>query len=134
MFELQHSLESTLRTCSWLGSVCCLLLSKIFLTESSRSKTCARLLSTATSTRQESGISVAADQKGRNKLICSGSSMTDVPFSRQLLLCVRDTYLRLVWGVRELAPARHSASASAPCLCWSPPPPVSPHLQCPSRS
>lgn len=52
-----------LSTCSWLGSVCCFLLSTIFLTTSSRSKTWARLLSTATSTRQESGISAASNQK-----------------------------------------------------------------------
>lgn len=66
-----------LSTCSWLGSVCCFLLSTIFLTTSSRSKTWARLLSTATSTRQESGISATSNQKKlfgqserRNRLSC----------------------------------------------------------------
>lgn len=58
-----YSLVSVLRTCSWLGSVCCFLLSRIFLTESSRPNTWARLLSTATSTRQESGISAAINQR-----------------------------------------------------------------------
>lgn len=59
--NLQHlySLLRVLRICSWLGSVCCFLFSRVLLTESSRPNTWARLLSTATSTRQESGISAA---------------------------------------------------------------------------
>ena len=58
-----YSLASAVMTCSWLGSVCSLFLSRIFLTESSSPNTWARLLSTATSTRQESGISVAINHK-----------------------------------------------------------------------
>lgn len=58
-----YSLVSVLRMCSWQGSVCCFLLSRILLTESSRPNTWARLLSTATSTRQESGISAAINHR-----------------------------------------------------------------------
>lgn len=61
--DCPYSLVIVLRICSWQGSVCCLLLSRIFLTESSRPNTWARLLSTATSTRQESGISAAINQR-----------------------------------------------------------------------
>lgn len=51
-----YSLLSVLRTWPWLGSVCCRLLSRIFLTKSRRPNTWARLLSTAASTMHVSAI------------------------------------------------------------------------------
>lgn len=54
--EALYSLFSVLRTWPWLGSVCCRLLSRIFLTKSSRPNTWARLLSTAASTMHVSVI------------------------------------------------------------------------------
>ncbi|TNN86164.1 hypothetical protein EYF80_003581 [Liparis tanakae] len=80
--------RSVLRTSSWPGSVWCRLLSSVFLTESSRPNTWARLLSTATSTRQESGIGERNQSKGhsgqseqRRRLLAAGSLRCCTPFS-----------------------------------------------------